>query len=270
MKHCFFILLAIAPLLTIAQQPVVSKLGDWISDTVILTGSLQGMAVNGSSIVLLRHGGQCLILDTTQQRCTASFHLPHNDTHCNNASFSSSRRTPGDTFPLLYVSSCFGDKACLVYHLDAQGAMLLQRIVYESDCFPVAQDWCLDADSSYLYAFGGRRGGMMYLKKFHLPDTAPSEIHLTDGDVLQIVPVSCVKVAQGSKIHHGLAYLPDGDEPGQYFLHIIDLASGQEIRTIDLNAIGLEPEGVDIADNAILISFHTPDPRNNAVYRFPL
>ena len=45
---------------------------------------------------------------------------------------------------------------------------------------------------------------------------------------------------------------------------------GQEERTIDLNSIGLEPEGIDIQDNWIYISFNTPDPNKNQIFRFPL
>lgn len=270
MKRIAIIFALIAPLLLSAQQPVMQKLGDWFSDTARIEGSLQGMAINSHYAVTLRHGGQCLILDLDAQKCVGSYQLAANRTHCNNASFSAQRLSPGDPFPLLYVSSCFGDKCCFVYRITADSSQLVQRIFFDSDCFPVAQDWCLDADSGYLYAFGGRRGGMMYLKRFRLPGIAVPEVHLTDSDVLATIPVSCVNVAQGSKIKDGRAYLPDGNEPGGYYLHILDLATAAEVRTIDLNNINCEPEGIDIADGHIYISFHTPDPKDNAIYRFPL
>ena len=127
----------------------------------------------------------------------------------------------------------------------------------------------LDADSNWLYAYGGRKGGPMFLKRFRLPSIASREVHLTDTDVLCTIPVNCVTVAQGSKIHNGHAYLPDGDRPGHFWLHILDLATGQEIHTIDLNPIGLEPEGIDVSDGWIYISFHTPLPGDNKIYRFP-
>lgn len=270
MKRIAIIFALIAPFLLSAQQPVMQRLGDWISDTTRLDGSMQGMAVSLPYAVALRHGGQCLILDMESHQCTGHYQLAANRTHCNNASFSAQRLGSDDPFPLLYVSSCFGDKCCFVYRITADSAQLLQRIFYDSPSFPVAQDWCLDADSGHLYAFGGRRGGMMYLKRFRLPDIAQPEVRLTDSDLLATIPVSCVKVAQGSKIKDGLAYLPDGDEPGGYCLHILDLATATEVRTIDLNSINCEPEGIDIADGHIYISFHTPDPRDNSIYRFPL
>lgn len=244
------------------------QLSDWIPDTLQLRGSLQGMAFHRHYAVLLRHGGQCLILDRRRQSTVASFQLHNNRTHCNNASFSS-LKPYGSPFPLLYISSCYGDKACLVTRLSDSGSSVVQRILYHTDLFPMAQDWCLDPDSNYLYAYGGRKGGPMYLKKFRLPSLADTVVHLTDSHVLQTIPVNCVKVAQGSKIKNGLAFLPDGDRPGHFWLHIIHLASGREIQTIDLNPIGLEPEGIDIQGSWIYISFHTPNPRDNKIYRFP-
>ena len=257
------------PLGLFAQQPVMERLSLWLPDTVQLHGSLQGMALHRQHIVLLRHGGQCLILNRHRHRTVASFQLDDNQTHCNNSSFSS-LRPYGSPFPLLYISSCYGDKACLVTRLSHTGSTIVQRIFYHTDLFPVAQDWCLDPDSNYLYAYGGRKGGPMYLKKFRLPALSDSLVRLTDSDVLQTIPVNCVKVAQGSKIKNGLAFLPDGDSPGNYWLHIIHLASGREIQTIDLNPIGLEPEGIDIQGRWIYVSFNTPDPGDNKIYRFPL
>ena len=260
--------LFLLPLLSLGQQPVVSPLSDWMADSLSLQGSMQGLAINGRYAVTLRHGGQCLVLDMRHRTTASAYHLAHNTSHCNNASFGSIRYSRRDLFPLLYVSGCYGDKACYVTRLLPDSAVLIQRIFYDTDCFPIAQDWCVDADSGHLYAFGGKRGGMMYLKKFHLPPVDIGDVHFTDNDVLQTIPITCVAVAQGSKIKDGYAYLPDGDSPGNYWLHIVDLATGQEVRTLDLNSIGLEPEGVDIRGRWIYVSFNTPDPKENKIYRF--
>ena len=261
------VLLLLFPFIATAQQPVVKRLADWTSHAVQLSGSAQGLALYRNHAVMLRHGGQCVILDLSRHRATAVFQLEGNSTHCNNASFAR-LRPYGDPFPLLYISSCFADKACLVTRITPTGSSIVQRILYRSDAFPVAQDWCLDSDSNYLYAFGGRKGGPMALKKFRLPGLHTPEVILTDSDVLQTIPINCVRVAQGSKIHHGYAYLPDGDSPGNYWLHIVHLASGREVHTIDLNPIGLEPEGIDIQGPWIYVSFHSPNPADNCIYRF--
>lgn len=281
MKHIFILILTLLPLLGIGQQPVMTRLGDWIDDSVQLRGSMQGMAIHGRYAVTLRHGGQCLLLDLKKKKCIGTYQLEDNTTHCNNASFSTTFlgteehthkgiRIRQDKLPLLYVSSCYGDKACHVSRISDTGSTTIQRIYFDSPSFPVAQDWCVDATNGYLYAFGGRRGETMYLKKFALPKISSEavEIRLTDTNVIQTIPITCVKVAQGSVIKNGYAYLPDGNEPGQYWLHIIDLSNGSKTRTIDLNDIGLEPEGVDVQGQWIYVSFHTSDPKENKIYRF--
>lgn len=260
--------LLLVPLCAAAQHTVVSHLGAWLPAGVELHGSMQGMALHRRYAATLRHGGQCVVLDLRKRSCVAVYPLAGNTSHCNNASFGSMRYSREDPFPLLYVSGCYGDKACYVTRLLMDKSILVQRIFYDSDCFPIAQDWCVDADAGYLYAYGGKRGGTLYLKKFILPSADVEEVHLTDNDVLQTIPITCVAVAQGSKIKDGYAYLPDGDSPGNYWLHVVDLATGQEVRTIDLNSIGLEPEGVDVRGRWIYVSFNTPDPRENKIYRF--
>ncbi|MCQ2296654.1 MAG: hypothetical protein MJZ45_04560 [Bacteroidales bacterium] len=251
-----------------AQQPVMDRLQDWLPDTLSPQGSMQGMALHGRYAVTLRHGGQCLIFDLRRHRCVASFFLEGNATHCNNASFSRLRLSRRDPFPLLYISSCYGDKACLVTRLTLTGSQIVQRIYFDSPAFPVAQDWCLDADSGFLYAYGGRMGGTMYLKKFPLPALDSAEVHLTEEDVLHTIPVTCVKVAQGSKVKGRRAYLPDGNESGHYWLHVLDMESGRELRTLDLNAVDMEPEGVDVRGRWLYLSFHSPNPLHNKILRF--
>lgn len=259
------------------QEVVMPRLGDWVADSVEIRGSVQGMAIQGRYAVSLRNGGQCLILDMRQRECVAAFQLEGDTTHCNNASFGkffSSDRRDGTTskgmFPLLYVSACFGDKVCNVTEIGLEGSRIVQKIFYDSPSFPVAQDWCVDATENMLYAFGGKRGGMMYLKQFALPNPDLAEVHLNDDDVLRTIPITCVKVAQGSRICDGYAYLPDGDSPGCYWLHIIDLSTGAEVFTIDLNDIGHEPEGLDIQGRWLYVSFHTADARENKIVRYNL
>ena len=55
--------LILLPLFAVAQQPVVQRLGDWIHNRTTLSGSCQGMAIHHNHIVMLRDGGQCVILD---------------------------------------------------------------------------------------------------------------------------------------------------------------------------------------------------------------
>ncbi len=253
-----------------AQQPVVERLGDWLPDGIELHSTMQGMALYGSYAVTLRDGGQCLILDLKGKRCAGNYFLDQNTTHCNNACFASTERYGGSPFPLLYVSSCYGDKACLVTQIGFDTSVVVQRIFFDSDRFRIAQDWCADADNGYLYGFGGKLGGTMFLLKFRLPATDCPEVHLCEADILETTPVNCVHVAQGSKVKDGYAYLPDGNEPGGYFLHVVELGTGREVQKIDLNPLGMEPEGIDIQGRWIYLSFHTTDPHENCIYKLPV
>ena len=252
-----------------AQQPlfrgeegevVIARLGGLLPDTVTLVGSLQGMAIHRRQAYLLRDKGQCVVIDLKRKRFVTAFQLPDNHSHCNNASFGKGRK------PLLYVSECFGEKRCLVTDVFSPERRLVQTIRYRTPHF--AQDWCLDAEHGYLYAYSGVRGGPMQLNKFSLPPAGSDSVELHDTELLERCPVSCVKVAQGSKIHRGCAFLPDGDEAGNYFLHVIDLKKQTELCRLDLNRIGCEPEGVDIKGRWLYVSFHTPDPADNMIYRF--
>lgn len=266
MKKIIALLIAISPLFAHGQQCVMSRLGDWMIDSIALHGSMQGMALNNHYAITLRHGGQCVILNLLKRRIEGSFQLQGNNTHCNN--ISTFYPKGGKKDPIYYISSCFGDKACYVTQITKDSAVSLQKIFFDSEAFPVAQDWCVDADNGLIYAFGGRRGGMMYLKELKLPDLSQKEVHFSENDVIKTIPINCVKVAQGSKIKDGYAYLPDGDEPGQYYLHVINLSSGKEVKTIDLNHIGLEPEGIDVVGRWIYLSFNTSNPYENKIYRF--
>ena len=229
------------PFSMMAQRPVVERLGDWLPEGTALHSTMQG-----------------------------NYFLDQNTTHCNNACFASTKRYGDSPFPLLYVSSCYGDKACLVTKIGFDTSEVVQRIFFDSDRFRIAQDWCADADSGYLYAFGGKRGGTMYLLKFKLPEVDRCEVHLTESDILQTTPINCVDVAQGSKIKGGHAYLPDGNKPGGYFLHVVELGTGREVKKIDLNPLGMEPEGVDIKRGRLYVSFHTEKGEDNCIYKFPL
>ena len=258
------------PFSMMAQRPVVERLGDWLPEGTALHSTMQGMALYGRYAIALRDSGQCLILDLRKQRCVGNYFLDQNTTHCNNACFASTKRYGDSPFPLLYVSSCYGDKACLVTKIGFDTSEVVQRIFFDSDRFRIAQDWCADADSGYLYAFGGKRGGTMYLLKFKLPEVDRCEVHLTEADILQTTPINCVDVAQGSKIKGGYAYLPDGNKPGGYFLHVVELGTGREVEKIDLNPLGMEPEGVDIKRGRLYVSFHTEKGEDNCIYKFPL
>ncbi|MBQ3983637.1 MAG: hypothetical protein II633_07675 [Bacteroidales bacterium] len=84
MKRLILLSLVFLPIFVYGQRPVVTRLGNWVDDSVQLKGPMQGLAVYGRYAVALRHGGQCLLLDLRKKSCIAAFQLEGNTTHCNN------------------------------------------------------------------------------------------------------------------------------------------------------------------------------------------
>ena len=244
----------------------VFRLGDILPDSIVLHGSQQGMAIIGKYAYLLRHGGECVVINIRTRQLKSVYRLPENDTHCNNANFGG--RYHGK--PLLYVSECYNEKACKVYAVNPKNARLVQKIYYHSPSFPVAQDWCIDTRSKTIYAYGGKTGDTLYLKQFHLPSVNEKEVILTDEHVINTIPITCVSIPQGSKIKRGCVFLPDGARTNALFLHAVNLTTRQNIWTANLNEIACEPEGIDIKGKWLYINFHTPDFKNNTLYKFKI
>lgn len=280
---CFSIS-AMAQVVQPESQPVMERLGAWLPDSVELRGSAQGLAIHNGLAYMWRHGGQCVVLDLGRRAYLNTFYLSDSNAHCNNASFMPNkanfyRGAPSDSLrlgsqvekhPPLLVSECFGKKCGYVTAVSIHGNTVVQRLYYDSDRFAVAQDWCVDVENEVVYAYGGRRGGRVYLIAFPMPDCSSKEVHYTDADTLHSIAIDCVGVAQGSKIYKGYAFLLDGIEKGKLWLHVVDLATGEEVQKMSLNDIGLEPEGLDVWQGWLYISFHTPNPRNNSIYRYKL
>lgn len=250
------------PVKCVQPEAVVTHLGTWVPDSVVLSGSAQGMAMRGKYCYMLRHGGQCVVLNMRKHVCERVYQLPQNTSHCNNANFG--RRYKGS--PLLYVSECFGRKACYVYRVGKRGVNLVQKLYFQCDDGNVAQDWCVRGRS--IYAYGGKMGGPMYLKQLPFAGIGSKEVYYNCSQVRRKVWLQGVQVAQGSKIYGKHVLLPDGNEPGKYYLHVACLRTGREVCCLDLNNIGCEPEGVEVKGRWLYISFHTPNPAYNSIYRW--
>jgi hypothetical protein len=78
-------------------------------------------------------------------------------------------------------------------------------------------------------------------------------------------------VSQGSRIHKGYCYLPEGYVPFDRKLHVLDLKEKKIVKTLDLNAFAKEPEGLDIRGRWLYVSFHqTRTARGTSYVRFRL
>lgn len=245
-------------------------------DTTAVTvkGSSQGLALWGRYAFSLHDKGQCVVLDMKRRRFVSTFKLDGNDSHCNNASFGAERYSRQSAFPLLYISECRGERACYVTDISTEGSRIVQKIVYEGDDCTGPMDWCVDRRQKILYAYctiDGRRT----FRRFALPRLADSDatgtVRLTAADALGDIPVGDITIPQGSAADRRYIYLPDGVPSRGCRMHVVDAATGERLRLIDLNPLEYEPEGLDIKGGWLYLSFHvTGHPERNLIYRFRL
>lgn len=221
---------------------------------------VQGFAIYKNYGVSLRDRGMCVIFDLKKKEYVNSFQLEGNTSHCNNAGFGKEKFSKDSQFPLLYISECRGTRCCYVTDITFEGSRIVQKIFYDSDEFKIAMDWAVDAENGCIYIYGGKHYGTKYLKKLPLPKLSDSdengEVHFTPADVIQEIAIEEIAIAQGSKIHKGKAYLPDGCSPKGNKLHIVDLQSGKKLAEIPYSDQLNEPEGLDFKGKTLYTIFH--------------
>ncbi len=237
-------------------------------------GPVQGFAIKGNYGFSLRDRGMCVVLDIKNNTYVTSFTIDElKRAHCNNAGFGKEKYSKESQFPLLYITECRGTKCCYVTDITLEGAKIVQKIFYDSDEFKFAMDWVVDAKNGFIYAYGGRHFGTKYLKKFPLPKLSDSdekgEVHFSKEDVLQEIAIEGHAIAQGSKIHKGKAYLPDGCSPKGNKLHVINLKTGQKEGVYYWADQLNEPEGLDFKGNKLYTVFHpvTKPIRHSLIYK---
>ena len=241
---------------------------------VSIEGSSQGLAIWGRYAFSLHDKGQCVVLDMKRRRFVGTFKLEGNDSHCNNASFGVERYSRKSKFPLLYISECRGGRACYVTDISAEGSRIVQRIIYDGDDCTGPMDWCVDRKRRILYAYCTVEGRRTF-RRFALPRLADSDaegtVRLTAADALGDISVGDIAIPQGGVAEKRCLYLPDGGPSRGCRMHVTDAATGRQLRLVDLNHIGHEPEGLDIKGRWLYLSFHVANhPERNLIYRFRL
>lgn len=259
-----------------AKSELVFDYGDILPEDFAVKGPAQGFAIYGKYAFSLRNRGMCVVLDLKKNQYVNSFMLEGNTSHCNSAGFGREKFSKSSQFPLLYVCECMGKRSCYVTDITTEGAKVVQRLFYDSDEFRIAMDWIVDAENGFIYVYGGKHFGTKYLKKLPLPKLSDSdsngEVHFTEKDVLQTIEIEGLMISQGSSIHGGKAYLPDGCSPYGNKLHIIDLATGEKISVVDFQDQENEPEDVCFKGKWLYSVFHhVSEPlRHTLLYRMKL
>jgi hypothetical protein len=265
---------AVAQGLPLGKAKLFANVVELLPDSVEVKGSTQGFAIYGRYGFSVHDKGECVVIDLKRKRFISKFTLEGNTGHCNNASFGVERYSEESPFPLLYVTECRGERACYVNDVTLMGSRMVQKICYDGKDATGPADWAVDRANRLIY-FYCTVNNIRTLKWFALPRLADSdargEVHLTDEDALGSVAAGDITIPQGSLIHRGRAYLPDGIPPRPTRLHVTDIESGASLATIDLSHTGLEPEGVAVRRRWLYLSYHTPrNARANVIYRLKI
>lgn len=265
---------AVAQSLPLGKAKFYANVEELLPDSVEVKGSTQGFAIYGRYGFSVHDKGECVVIDLKRKRFISKFTLEGNTGHCNNASFGVERYSEESPFPLLYVTECRGDRVCYVNDVTLTGSRMVQKICYDGNDATGPADWAVDRANRLIY-FYCTVNNVRTLKWFALPrltdSDASGEVHLTDEDTLGSVTAGDITIPQGSLIHRGRAYLPDGIPPRTTRLHVTDIESGASLTTIDLSHTGLEPEGVAVRRRWLYLSYHTPrNARANVIYRLKI
>src|SRR5574344_1874875 len=132
----------------------IGCLNDWTPSNVKIVSTAQGFAVKGNLGFLFRNKGQCNIVDLKKKRLVRVFNLNGNKSHCNNVNFGIEKYNKESELPLLYISSCLGDRVCYVTNLHTDGRnQVIQKIFFDTADSLKWQDWILDAPNKTIYAY---------------------------------------------------------------------------------------------------------------------
>ena len=152
----------------------------------------QGMSIYNGKAFLLYDKGGLAIYDLINKQAVAEFTLASAsaDNHCNSANFSN-EIISGGTYPLLYISECYGQHRCFVENITNSGSALVQTITfsnengdYTNSTYNNAFDWILDNDTGMLMTYGLMSDGKHKIKMFAKPSTSNATVTLSETDVI--------------------------------------------------------------------------------------
>lgn len=248
----------------------VCDLGKLTPDNVKVKGATQGFAIWGKYGFVFHDKGQCVVIDMKKNKFVSTFMLEGNKSHCNNASFGVEK---GSEFPLLYISGCKGDHCCYVTDITLDGGTIVQKLFHTGEGYTGSFDWFIDRKNKIIYTYGSSGEMRKLIKKFRLPTLKDSdengEVHLTQDDALDEFYVPGIKIYQGSVLNGHYAYLGDGYPPHDRLLHVVDMNTKTLAKTVNLNDLHHEPEGVDVKGKWLYMVLHVSrQPRDGQIYRF--
>lgn len=203
--------------------------------------------------------GQFLFSDTTY--------------HMNNVNVGA-KYASGDTYPVLFISQCYGDHKCAVIRLnnDLSGYTLIQEIAYNGTAHFAgsnAYDWAIDTLRGFIYAVGNSPSdGRLEIVRFALPAVNGTNVTFGDSDVLDsFVLTDAPSIYQGSRMIGGRMFMPFGfgTTAAPAIICVIDMDAHEIVSRIPLSGVG-EVEACAPCDDGLMINNNSSNPQYRKLY----
>ena len=218
----------------------------------------QGLAVNNGVLAVIYNTGAICIYDLDSKTVLGQYMLDIADSnmHGNSADFSN---TAGTTYPLIYISECYGNHRCFVEDVTNTESTLIQTIAYANDIGSYdgnSWDWILDKDNGHIMTYG-KHGTKHLVKVFSLPLTTDGDITFQDADKLDEwcpddAAGELINIYQGHSVYGNILYLlASQDERILAFDVINHTLLGKINLTADHNFS--EIEDVDVYNDTLII-----------------
>ena len=220
--------------------------------------STQGFAIYGNELFNCHHSNDYIdVYNLDSKDKTASIKLdPESIVHCNNVFFGSEFYNTGDRYPLLYIQQRGYVNMLNVYRIindkeNSLSARKVQVISFEPCSFSIC---AIDTVKNILYVIFGNNG-KRYIGGLRLPSYKEGDLKINLRSAIKTYLFPFKKVGQDTAFHNNNLYLLCGSS-GEAELWKINMDKGMA-KVLDLASIGFlsEPEGIDIYDDNVLISF---------------
>ena len=239
-----------------------------------MKGAVQGLAFDGDYMFIFHDLGDYACFSLSGMRYLYGGDVdPENqyNLHCNEAFFSKDSLSSGSEHPLLYTSECRSLFNVYIYDITSEGSKLVGTLdppdgmgMFQELLYGISS-YSYDAENGWLY---GHNNGFIRRYRF------PSFSEYTDGsykmqasDFLgEMIFEPALTTPQGACAHDGKLIMPSGIYTvNQCCIYIYDFET-REVKIVDINDLGLEPEGIDYKDGWYYVAFNKS--HKEVVYRF--
>lgn len=221
----------------------------------------QGSAVYNNIMFNLFDKGGLSILNIAERSVINEYtvDVASPDNHMNNAGFSNIFYGNNNTYPLMYISECYGNHRCFVENVTNESAELIQTITFSNGNgdYSTAFDWIIDTFTGELMTYGIMANGKHKIKVFEIPGVETTTVTLNESDVLDQWVIE-------DYFRSGFAYTYQGSCAFSSMIYLVcynpnkiicvNAQTHQVTAEVPLSFISGEPEGIGICDGVMYLT----------------